>query len=122
MREHAADLDLFGDRPLFQDAALHAIADVPGATIPVLYLDMTAAIGRPLLSDHRHLHASVPVTARRAAELVLIQQMWAIGGRISAKDAIYGPGCNFGRPSPRSVQRCSQPPLSLPDPTSASRL
>jgi len=100
VREHAADLDIFAtDHPLFQDAELHALAGVPGAALPVLYLDMTAAIGRPLLSDHRHLHASVPVTARRAAELLLIQQTWAVGGRISAKDAVYGPGCNFGRPS-----------------------
>ncbi|MEW2498166.1 type I-E CRISPR-associated protein Cse1/CasA [Streptomyces nodosus] len=99
VRDHAAELDLFGPRPLFQDAALHAIAGEAGATVPVLYLDMTAAIGRPLLVDHRHLYASLPVTARRAAELLLIQQMWAIGGRISAKDAFYGAGCNFGRSS-----------------------
>lgn len=97
VREHAADLDLFSpDRPLFQDAALHQVCGLPEATVPVLYLDLTAAIRRPLLSDHRHLHASVPVPAWRAAELLLVQQTWAVGGRISAKTAVYGPGCNHG--------------------------
>ncbi|MEU0108314.1 type I-E CRISPR-associated protein Cse1/CasA [Streptomyces sp. NPDC006251] len=100
VREHAADLDLFApDRPLFQDATLHEVAGLPEATVPVLYLDLTAAIGRPLLSDHRHLYTSVPVDAGRAAELLLVQQTWAVGGRISAKTAVYGPGCNFGRPT-----------------------
>ncbi|MCX4481731.1 type I-E CRISPR-associated protein Cse1/CasA [Streptomyces cellulosae] len=98
VREHTADLDLFApDRPLFQDGALHEVSHLPEATMPVLYLDLSAAIGRPLLSDHRHLHTSVPVDARRAAELLLVQQTWAVGGRISAKTAVFGPGCNFGR-------------------------
>ncbi|MFJ2625429.1 type I-E CRISPR-associated protein Cse1/CasA [Streptomyces sp. NPDC087532] len=99
--DHAADLDLFHpNRPLFQDGSLHAAADDrPDAGIEVLYLDLTAAIRRPLLSDHRHLYASTPVSAARAAGLLLVQQMWCLGGRISASDAVYGKGSNFGRRS-----------------------
>lgn len=48
VREHTADLDLFApDRPLFQDGALHEVSHLPEATMPVLYLDLSAAIGRP---------------------------------------------------------------------------
>ncbi|MFJ6437795.1 type I-E CRISPR-associated protein Cse1/CasA [Streptomyces sp. NPDC091416] len=98
VRNHAHGLDLFEpDKPLFQDGSLHAVADrQPGAAVPVLYLDVTAAIRRPLLSDHRHLHASVPVSAACAARLLLVQQMWSMSGRISASDAIYGKGSTFG--------------------------
>ncbi|MET8824206.1 type I-E CRISPR-associated protein Cse1/CasA, partial [Streptomyces rochei] len=110
VREHTADLDLFApDRPLFQDGALHEVSHLPEATMPVLYLDLSAAIGRPLLSDHRHLHTSVPVDARRAAELLLVQQTWAVGGRISAKTAVFGPGCTFGRAAPASGGVRGQP-------------
>ncbi|MGW6202256.1 type I-E CRISPR-associated protein Cse1/CasA [Streptomyces sp. NPDC055089] len=98
VRTHAHDLDLFSPhKPLFQDGALHAVAErQPDAAIPVLYLDVTAAIRRPLLSDHRHLHASVPVSAARAARLLLVQQMWSMSGRISASDSVYGKGSTFG--------------------------
>ncbi|KUN58814.1 hypothetical protein AQJ46_41805 [Streptomyces canus] len=114
VHDHAADLDLFApDRPLFQDAALHGLAGLPEATVPVLYLDLTAASGRPLLSDHRHLHTSVPVDGRRAAELLLVQQTWAVGGRISAKTAVFGPGCNFGRPTAASGGVMWQPAGSV---------
>ncbi|MFF7644084.1 type I-E CRISPR-associated protein Cse1/CasA [Streptomyces canus] len=114
VRDHATDLDLFDpDRPLFQDAALHDVAHRPEATMPVLYLDLTAAIGRPLLSDHRHLHTSVPVDARRAAELLLIQQTWAVGGRIAAKSAVFGPGSSFGRPTAASGGVMWQPTGSI---------
>ncbi|MFJ5726394.1 type I-E CRISPR-associated protein Cse1/CasA [Streptomyces sp. NPDC093149] len=99
--DRAADLDLFHpNRPLFQDGSLHAAAsDRPDAGIEVLYLDLTAAIRRPLLSDHRHLYASTPVSSACAAGLLLVQQMWCLGGRISASDAVYGKGSNFGRRS-----------------------
>lgn len=114
VREHTEDLDLFAPgRPLFQDAALHDLAGLPEATMPVLYLDLTAASGRPLLSDHRHLHASQPVDGRRAAELLLIQQTWAVGGRISAKTSVFGPGCNFGRSTAASGGVMWQPAGSV---------
>ncbi len=114
VREHTEDLDLFAaGRPLFQDAALHDLADLPEATVPVLYLDLTAASGRPLLSDHPHLHTSQPVDGRRAAELLLIQQTWAVGGRISAKTAVFGPGCNFGRSTAASGGVMWQPAGSV---------
>lgn len=98
VRNHACDLDLFDPhKPLFQDGALHAVAEgQPDAAIPVLYLDVTAAIRRPLLSDHRHLHASVPVSVAHAARLLLVQQMWSMSGRISASDSVYGKGSTFG--------------------------
>ncbi|MCX4682195.1 type I-E CRISPR-associated protein Cse1/CasA [Streptomyces sp. NBC_01433] len=99
--DHADDLDIFHPvKPLFQDGSLHAAAaTLPDAGIEVLYLDFTAAIRRPLLSDHRHLHTSVPVSAAHAAGLLLVQQMWCPGGRISAREAVYGKGCNHGRRS-----------------------
>ncbi|MFF8917832.1 type I-E CRISPR-associated protein Cse1/CasA [Streptomyces sp. NPDC015032] len=96
---HAADLDLFHPRtPLFQDGSLHAVVG-PDAGVPVQYLDPAAAIRRPLLSDHRHLHVREPVSAARAAQLLLVQQMWCLGGRISASESVYGKGCNYGRPA-----------------------
>ncbi|MET7487728.1 type I-E CRISPR-associated protein Cse1/CasA [Streptomyces sp. NPDC005538] len=99
-RAHHAHLDLFDpERPFFQDASLHALSSTPEAVQPVLYLDMTAAIGRPLLADDRHLLASRPVAFRRAAELVLVQQMWAVGGRIAVPSALFGPRSNFGSPA-----------------------
>lgn len=100
VREHAADLDLFHPQwPVFQDGSL-ARAAGRGAGVAVQYLDLTAAIRRPLLSDRRHLHVHAPVSAARAAGLLLIQQMWCPGGRISASEAVYGKGCNYGRPAP----------------------
>ncbi|MFM9462753.1 type I-E CRISPR-associated protein Cse1/CasA [Streptomyces scabiei] len=98
VREHEEDLDLFHPRsPLFQDGTLRHLADRPEARLPVLYLDPAAAISRPLLVDHRPLHASVPVSARRAAHLLLVQQMWATGGKIRSKQALYGRGAALGR-------------------------
>jgi hypothetical protein len=98
VREHEEDLDLFHPRwPLFQDGTLRPLADRPQARLPVLYLDPAAAISRPLLIDHRPLHASVPVSARRAAHLLLVQQMWATGGKIRSKQAVYGRGAALGR-------------------------
>ncbi|WP_405814687.1 type I-E CRISPR-associated protein Cse1/CasA [Streptomyces sp. NBC_01390] len=98
VREHEEDLDLFHPRwPLFQDMTLQHLADRPQARLPVLYLDPAAAISRPLLVDHRPLHASVPVSARRAAHLLLVQQMWATGGKIRSKQAVYGTGAALGR-------------------------
>ncbi|MCX4850720.1 type I-E CRISPR-associated protein Cse1/CasA [Streptomyces sp. NBC_00893] len=101
VHDHADDLDVFHPvKPLFQDGSLHTVAeDLPDAGIEVLYLDMTAAIRRPLLSDHRHLHTSTPVSTARATGLLLVQQMWCPGGRISARESVYGKGCNFGRRS-----------------------
>ncbi|WP_326681597.1 type I-E CRISPR-associated protein Cse1/CasA [Streptomyces sp. NBC_01237] len=98
VRAHAGDLDLFDPhKPLFQDGSLHAVAEGrPDAAIPVLYLDVTAAVRRPLLSDHRHLHASVPVSAARAAGLILVQQMWCLSGRITGNESVYGKGSTFG--------------------------
>ncbi|MFI8811469.1 MULTISPECIES: hypothetical protein [unclassified Streptomyces] len=66
----------------------------------MLYLDVTAAVRRPLLSDHRHLHASVPVSAARAAGLILVQQMWCMSGRITGNESVYGKGSTFGSRSP----------------------
>lgn len=101
VHDHADDLDVFHPaRPLFQDGSLRTVAEgLPDAGIEVLYLDMTAAIRRPLLSDHRHLHTSTPVSTARATGLLLVQQMWCPGGRISARESVYGKGCNFGRRS-----------------------
>ncbi|MFE4333258.1 type I-E CRISPR-associated protein Cse1/CasA [Streptomyces sp. NPDC056831] len=99
VRGHAADLDLFHPRkPLFQDGSLHAVVG-PDAGVPVQYLDLAAAIRRPLLSDHRHLYVRELVSAARAAQLLLVQQMWCLGGRISASESVYGKGCNYGRPA-----------------------
>ncbi|MFJ1662449.1 type I-E CRISPR-associated protein Cse1/CasA [Streptomyces anthocyanicus] len=111
VRTHACDLDLFEPRkPFFQDGSLRAVAEGrPDATVPVLYLDVTAAIRRPLLSDHRHLHASVPVSAARAACLLLVQQMWSMSGRISAGDAVYGEGSIHGSRSPAAGGLVIQP-------------
>ena len=100
VRDHEEDLDLFHPRwPLFQDGTLRPLADRPQARLPVLYLDPAAAISRPLLIDHRPLHASVPVSACRAAHLLLVQQMWATGGKIRSKQAVYGRGAALGRAS-----------------------
>ncbi|MET9661547.1 type I-E CRISPR-associated protein Cse2/CasB [Streptomyces sp. NPDC006510] len=101
VHDHADDLDVFHPtKPLFQDGSLHTVAEgLPDAGIEVLYLDMTAAIRRPLLSDHRHLYTSTPVSAARAAELLLVQQMWCLGGRISARESVYGKECYIGRRS-----------------------
>jgi CRISPR type I-E-associated protein CasA/Cse1 len=100
VRAHARDLDLFHpQRPLFQDAALHAIREVGGTRLPVLVLDHTAATSRPLLSDDRHAHAPAAVTAARAFQLLLVQQMWATGGKIQIPDTVYGGRGSFGRPA-----------------------
>jgi hypothetical protein len=115
-RAHHAHLDLFDrERPFFQDASLHALAGIPEAVQPVLYLDMTAAIGRPLLVDDRHLLASRPVSLRRAAELVLVQQMWAVGGRIAVPSALFGPRSNFGSPAQACGNVVWQPAGTLAD-------
>ncbi|OEJ36413.1 hypothetical protein BGM19_38620 [Streptomyces agglomeratus] len=95
--DHAGDVDLLDpQRPLFQDATLHEVPR-PRA-LPARYLDLTAAgaMGRPLLADHRHLHAELPaLSPARAAVLLLTQQMWAVGGRLRCSDAVYGPGSNY---------------------------
>ncbi|MFJ9379339.1 type I-E CRISPR-associated protein Cse1/CasA [Streptomyces sp. NPDC101455] len=100
VRAHARDLDLFHpQRPLFQDAALHAIREVRETRLPVLVLDHAAATSRPLLSDDRHAHAPAAVTAARAFQLLLVQQMWAVGGKIQIPDTVYGGRGSFGRPA-----------------------
>ncbi|MFI1177500.1 type I-E CRISPR-associated protein Cse1/CasA [Streptomyces melanogenes] len=97
LEERAADFDLFHpERPLFQDASLHELAR--SCTLPAHYLDHTsaAAMGRPLLGDHRHLNALLaPLAPAKAALLLLSQQMWAVGGRMRCSDADYGPGSNY---------------------------
>ncbi|MFJ9893553.1 type I-E CRISPR-associated protein Cse1/CasA [Streptomyces sp. NPDC091280] len=101
VRAHARDLDLFHPtRPLFQDGALHAIREVRETRLPVLALDHTAATSRPLLSDHRHAHVPAAVPAARAFQLLLVQQMWATGGKIPIPDNVYGARGSFGRPAP----------------------
>jgi hypothetical protein len=92
LREHAAELDLFcPDRPLFQDASLHSIADVPGARLPVTRLDHSSANSRPMLSDMRHALVPVAVPPATAFQWLLIQQMWGAGGMIPVSDTVYGP-------------------------------
>lgn len=97
LSEHACDVDILHPRrPLFQDSALHAVT--PAHALPVRYLDHTCAgaLGRPLLGDHRHLHADLPsLEPARAALLLLTQQMWAVGGRLRCSDAVYGAGSNY---------------------------
>ncbi|MER7761320.1 type I-E CRISPR-associated protein Cse1/CasA [Streptomyces sp. NPDC097619] len=94
---HACDVDVLHPlRPLFQDSALHAVD--PVHALPVRYLDHTSAgaSGRPLLGDHRHLHADLPaLEPARAALLLLTQQVWAIAGRLRCSAAVYGPGSNY---------------------------
>ncbi|MET8299017.1 type I-E CRISPR-associated protein Cse1/CasA [Streptomyces sp. NPDC005180] len=95
--DHACDVDILHPlRPLFQDSGLRAVASVHA--LPVRYLDHTSAgaLGRPLLGDHRHLHAGLPaLVPARAALLLLTQQMWAVGGRLRCSDALYGAGSNY---------------------------
>ncbi|MEE1823758.1 type I-E CRISPR-associated protein Cse1/CasA [Streptomyces sp. BE20] len=99
-REHADDLDvLHPERPFLQDGALREVARHEQARLPVAYLDPAAAMGRPLLSDLRHPHVRTPVPLVRAFQWLLVQQMWAVGGRISVSAAHYGPGANYGRPA-----------------------
>ncbi|WP_328373396.1 type I-E CRISPR-associated protein Cse1/CasA (plasmid) [Streptomyces sp. NBC_00445] len=99
-RAHARDLDLFHPhQPLFQDAALHEIREVRETRLPVLTLDHTAATSRPLLSDNRHAHVPAAVPAARAFQLLLVQQMWATGGKIPIPDTVYGARGSFGRPA-----------------------
>lgn len=97
-REHREDFDLFHrQRPLFQDGTLHSVRRE--CAQPVHYLDYrtAAAMGRPLLADHRHLRAALaPLTPARAALQLLTQQMWAVGGRLRGSDTDYGPGANYG--------------------------
>ncbi|MFD0378693.1 type I-E CRISPR-associated protein Cse1/CasA [Streptomyces sp. NPDC127112] len=97
LSEHTCDVDILHPRrPLFQDSALHAVT--PAHALPVRYLDHTSAgaLGRPLLGDHRHLHADLPaLEPARAALLLLTQQMWAVGGRLRCSDAVYGAGSNY---------------------------
>ncbi|WDN55955.1 type I-E CRISPR-associated protein Cse1/CasA [Streptomyces clavuligerus] len=102
VREHEEDLDLFHPRwPLLQDGALREVAGRRGAGVPVLVLDLAAAVGRPLLADHRPLESSSPVSGGRALELLLVQQMWAVSGRIrGAKNALFGRGAADGRSAP----------------------
>ncbi|MGW7521790.1 type I-E CRISPR-associated protein Cse1/CasA, partial [Streptomyces sp. NPDC054796] len=100
VRAHARDLDLFHpDQPLFQDAALHEIREVHGTRLPVLTLDHAAATSRSLLSDDRHAHVPAAVPAARAFQLLLVQQMWATGGKIPIPDTVYGARGSFGRPA-----------------------
>ncbi|MFF9011072.1 type I-E CRISPR-associated protein Cse1/CasA [Streptomyces goshikiensis] len=119
LAEHADDVDiLHPQRPLFQDHALRAVPRVHG--LPVRYLDHTAAgaLGRPLLGDHRHLHADLTALApARAAVLLLTQQMWAIGGRLRCSDAVYGAGSNYAS----GAAACGRL-LWLPDGTLADAL
>ncbi|MFE9558852.1 type I-E CRISPR-associated protein Cse1/CasA [Streptomyces sp. NPDC006703] len=102
LEEHAEGTALFHpERPLYQDASLHQVK--VKCTVPVHYLDLTAAaaLGRPLLADHRHLHVRLPaLPPDRAARLLLTQQMWAVGGRLRASGADYGPGSNYGSQAP----------------------
>lgn len=85
--------------PLFQDATLRDRARAENG-VPILYLDHTAAWGRPLLSDQRHFLTETALTPPDAWKFLLVQQTWAIEGRISASDAVYGKGSNFGRGAP----------------------
>ena len=99
-QRHAEELDvLHPHRPLFQDGALREIADLQEARLPVAYLDLAAAMGRPLLSDLRHPHVRTRVPLAQAFGWLLVQQMWAVGGRISVSAAHYGPRSNYGRPA-----------------------
>ncbi|MEO3976842.1 type I-E CRISPR-associated protein Cse1/CasA [Streptomyces sp. CAU 1734] len=106
--ESGDHLDLFHPvRPWFQDASLAPLAEAAGQ--PVLYLDPSAAVGRPLLSDRRHLHTSCPVPPARAARLLLVQQMWCLGGRLAGSQKDFGPGANFGSPAPACGHAVWQP-------------
>ena len=98
LRDNPDLFDLFHPtQPLWQDAALQAIADNPKAPITSLYLDFTAAHNRPLHSDHHgYIHSLTMHSPPELARLMLMQNTWAVGGRISASAALYGTGANYG--------------------------
>lgn len=100
LHRHTAELDLFDPgRPLFQDGDLHPVAEVPGVRLPVHSLDHTASTSRPLLSDLRHALLPIAVGPAAAFQLLLVQQMWATGGKIAIPETVYGVGSSFGRPA-----------------------
>ncbi|WUH90303.1 type I-E CRISPR-associated protein Cse1/CasA [Streptomyces sp. NBC_00433] len=90
---NADQLDLFHpEYPFFQDAGMRDLAGQREATVPVHFLDLTAARTGQLLHDHRHRYNGQPLPTSRAVELLLVQQLWAKGGRIPTKSTLYGRG------------------------------
>lgn len=98
---HADEFDLLHpERPFAQDAELKCAVGTDSER-PVLYLDMTAAIDRPLLADERHLASATPMTYRQAAHALLTAQLWGSGGRTQGSAKDLGPtGSTYGIPSP----------------------
>ncbi len=95
---HQDEFDLLHPtRPFGQDATLWPAAGSISAR-PAVYLDMTAAIDRPLLVDYRHTVDAPALPVRDALHALLAQNMWGPGGRLQGKATDLG--SNYGIPAP----------------------
>ncbi|WP_433892717.1 type I-E CRISPR-associated protein Cas7/Cse4/CasC [Streptomyces sp. CA-111067] len=114
IRSNADLLDLFHpEHPLFQDASLRDLAGQREATVPAHFLDLTAARTGQLLHDHRHRYNGQPLPTSRAVELLLVQQLWAKGGRIPTKSTLYGPNSNVAAGSTAAASLLWLPETTL---------
>lgn len=114
IRSNAARLDLFHpEHPFLQDVRMRDVADQREATIPVHFLDLTAARTGQLLHDHRHKYNGRPLPTHRAVELLLVQQLWGKGGRIPTKPAVYGPRSHIAGGSTATASLLWMPQTTL---------
>lgn len=99
LEEHAGDFGLFDERrPFMQDPDLAVDVRPTKAgpvliaqEIPVAYLDPSAALDRPLLTDHRTARDVAPMSSAQAALALLGLQAYATGGTArGANDAETG--------------------------------
>lgn len=75
VRTRRAVFDLFGQAPFGQDPTIES------EPVPVGVLDPTVARKRPLLSDHRTLDDTHPLTFEQAALSLVINQAYSPGGK-----------------------------------------
>lgn len=99
---HCDSFELFHPTaPFGQDPTLATASGTESAR-PAIYLDLTAAIDRPLLYDTRHLAAAQPLTAVQALRALLVQNQWGFGGRSQGKAKDLGGDrmANYGLATP----------------------
>jgi hypothetical protein len=78
---HRHHFDLFDPViPFGQDTRLSSAIRTDSLR-PALYLDITAAIDRPLHADTRHQVDPAPLTVGQALRALLVQNMWGLTGR-----------------------------------------